>query len=242
MPAVRGPRGLDAARDLGAAARGRRARHARLARPRGAEQVPAAGRSRRRRQSPPTRSPRAAATRSSSRRRPPPGAHEVIVHAPEHVSSMSDLSAEQPALAMEGWRERARALGDSAYVHMMVNEGQAAGASLEHTHAQLYGLGFVPDRGRPRARALHRPQHPHAWAAACSATCSRRRCAGASVSSRSTTRRCCWRRMPSRMPYELQLVPRKHERELRRCRRRPARRCCTTVSTGCAECSARRRR
>src|SRR6266542_3339685 len=58
---------------------------------------------------------------------------------------MSDLSADQMSLAIDGWKARASALGaDSSYVHIMVNEGQAAGASLEHTHAQAYGLGFVP--------------------------------------------------------------------------------------------------
>ena len=29
-------------------------------------------------------------------------------------------------------------------MHVMVNEGGAAGASLEHSHAQLYALDFVP--------------------------------------------------------------------------------------------------
>ena len=37
-----------------------------------------------------------------------------------------------------------RAHADAAYVHVIVNEGQEAGASLPHTHAQLYALPFVP--------------------------------------------------------------------------------------------------
>src|SRR5581483_11366061 len=46
--------------------------------------------------------------------------------------------------AMEVWRERMRAHDDAAYVHLIVNERREAGASLPHTHAQLYALGFVP--------------------------------------------------------------------------------------------------
>ena len=42
------------------------------------------------------------------------------------------------------WRERMRAHAGAAYVHVIVNEGKEAGASLPHTHAQLYGLPFVP--------------------------------------------------------------------------------------------------
>jgi UDPglucose--hexose-1-phosphate uridylyltransferase len=33
---------------------------------------------------------------------------------------------------------------DASYVHVIVNEGREAGASLPHTHAQLYALPFVP--------------------------------------------------------------------------------------------------
>jgi UDPglucose--hexose-1-phosphate uridylyltransferase len=76
--------------------------------------------------------------------RPAAGAHEVIVNAPQPVSSLADLDAEQVELALSVWRERARAHEDSAYVHLIVNEGAEAGASLPHTHAQLYAMSFVP--------------------------------------------------------------------------------------------------
>jgi UDPglucose--hexose-1-phosphate uridylyltransferase len=33
---------------------------------------------------------------------------------------------------------------DAAYVHVIVNERREAGASLPHTHAQIYALDFVP--------------------------------------------------------------------------------------------------
>jgi UDPglucose--hexose-1-phosphate uridylyltransferase len=86
------------------------------------------------------------------------GAHEVVVSAPEHAISLSELSDEQLAVAVSGWRERIRAQAANAYVHLIVNEGPDAGASLEHSHAQLYALGFVPAevaRERERATAYH---------------------------------------------------------------------------------------
>jgi UDPglucose--hexose-1-phosphate uridylyltransferase len=76
--------------------------------------------------------------------RPATGAHEVIVNAPDAVASMADLSAAQVQTAMEAWRERMRAHVDAACVHVLVNEGRDGGASLPHTHAQLYALDFVP--------------------------------------------------------------------------------------------------
>ncbi|MEA2400880.1 MAG: UDPglucose--hexose-phosphate uridylyltransferase [Thermoleophilaceae bacterium] len=75
---------------------------------------------------------------------PAVGDHEVIVNAPDPVHSLAEVSPEQVEAAMSVWRERMRAHSDSAYVHVIVNEGKEAGASLPHTHAQLYALPFVP--------------------------------------------------------------------------------------------------
>lgn len=84
---------------------------------------------------------------------PASGAHEVIVNAPESVLSLADLPPERLAGAMEVWRERMRAHAESAYVQLIVNERSEAGASLEHTHSQLYALDFVPaDVARERER------------------------------------------------------------------------------------------
>jgi UDPglucose--hexose-1-phosphate uridylyltransferase len=86
--------------------------------------------------------------------RPATGAHEVIVNSPEHVTAMAELGEEQFAAAIATWRERMRAHGDASYVQLIVNEGGGAGASLEHSHAQLYALPFVPAAvARERERA-----------------------------------------------------------------------------------------
>jgi UDPglucose--hexose-1-phosphate uridylyltransferase len=90
---------------------------------------------------------------------PADGTHEVIVHGPEHATSMAELTDERFAGAVAAWRERMRAHADEAsYVHLIVNEGPDAGASLEHSHAQLYALSFVPAevaRERERTTAYH---------------------------------------------------------------------------------------
>jgi UDPglucose--hexose-1-phosphate uridylyltransferase len=85
---------------------------------------------------------------------PAAGAHEVVVNAPDPVTSLADLTAEQVALAVGVWRERLRAHADAPCRHLIVNERREAGASLPHTHAQLYALDFVPaDVARERDRA-----------------------------------------------------------------------------------------
>jgi UDPglucose--hexose-1-phosphate uridylyltransferase len=72
------------------------------------------------------------------------GSHEVVINSPVPVVSLAALSVEQVAVAVEVWRERMRAHPEAACLHLIVNERREAGASLPHTHAQLYALDFVP--------------------------------------------------------------------------------------------------
>jgi UDPglucose--hexose-1-phosphate uridylyltransferase len=83
------------------------------------------------------------------------GAHEVIVNGPQPVLSLAELPREQVCAAVGVWRERMRVHHeDSAYVQLIVNERREGGASLPHTHAQLYALPFVPaEIARERERA-----------------------------------------------------------------------------------------
>ena len=86
--------------------------------------------------------------------KPARGAHEVLINAPAHATAMDELDEGQFAAAVTTWRERMRAHADASYVQLIVNEGGGAGASLEHTHAQLYALDFVPAAvARERERA-----------------------------------------------------------------------------------------
>jgi UDPglucose--hexose-1-phosphate uridylyltransferase len=76
--------------------------------------------------------------------RPAIGAHEVVINSPKPVSSLVDLAPEEVETAMDAWRTRMASHSTAAYTHLIVNEGVQAGASLPHTHSQLYALPFVP--------------------------------------------------------------------------------------------------
>jgi UDPglucose--hexose-1-phosphate uridylyltransferase len=140
---------------------------------------------------------------------PAEGAHEVIVHAPEHTTSMASLSDERFAGAVAAWRERMRAHTASAsLVHLIVNEGPDAGASLAHSHAQLYALGFVPAeiaRERERAAAYHeRTMGGHLLAEV--ATEEVRRADRLVAIDDEALLVCPW---ASRSPFELRVIPRR---------------------------------
>jgi UDPglucose--hexose-1-phosphate uridylyltransferase len=75
------------------------------------------------------------------------GAHEVIIETPDHVPDFADLPEEQIARVLGVFRERLADLRNDKrlrYGLVFKNHGEAAGASLEHTHAQLIATPIVP--------------------------------------------------------------------------------------------------
>jgi UDPglucose--hexose-1-phosphate uridylyltransferase len=140
--------------------------------------------------------------------RPASGAHEVIVNSPRPVSSLADLSAEELETAMGVWRERMGAHRSAACVHLIVNEGEQAGASLPHTHAQLYALEFVPAliaRERERFTAYSNRTHGRNLLEDLVQEEVRRRERLVAVDSEAVA--LC--PFAARVPFQLQLVPRR---------------------------------
>lgn len=77
------------------------------------------------------------------------GAHEVIVETPDHNQDIVDLPIRQVARVLYAYRDRITDLGrDPRFRYVMVfkNQGEAAGASLEHSHSQLIATPVVPKR------------------------------------------------------------------------------------------------
>jgi len=75
------------------------------------------------------------------------GVHEVIVETPEHDLSLSTISQEAFVNVLNTYCNRINDLKNDErlkYVLVFKNEGEAAGASLEHSHTQLIGLPIVP--------------------------------------------------------------------------------------------------
>ena len=78
---------------------------------------------------------------------PAAGAHEMIIHGSEHHTALTELDLGTLQKVMGTWRHRLarwrrEPLGS---VTIIVNEGPEAGASLEHSHSQLFATAFRPD-------------------------------------------------------------------------------------------------
>ena len=75
-----------------------------------------------------------------------PGAHDVIVMSPDHHKQLDALTHDEATAVLTALRDRAAHHLDAGFVHAqpLVNQGRAAGASIEHPHAQLVAIAFVP--------------------------------------------------------------------------------------------------
>ncbi len=77
------------------------------------------------------------------------GAHEVIIETPDHSKTLAQLSPRQVEDVLWAFHDRIVDLKRDRrfrYVLIFKNHGEAAGASLEHTHSQLIALPVVPKR------------------------------------------------------------------------------------------------
>jgi UDPglucose--hexose-1-phosphate uridylyltransferase len=75
------------------------------------------------------------------------GVHEVIIESPEHVTDIGRLSETQIALVLRAYGDRLRHWRQDQRWHYLLiykNQGERAGATLEHVHSQLVALPSVP--------------------------------------------------------------------------------------------------
>jgi UDPglucose--hexose-1-phosphate uridylyltransferase len=77
------------------------------------------------------------------------GAHEVIIETPDHNMTLATLPSARVEDVLWAFRDRILDLKKDRrfkYILIFKNHGDAAGASLEHTHSQLIALPVVPKR------------------------------------------------------------------------------------------------
>jgi UDPglucose--hexose-1-phosphate uridylyltransferase len=77
------------------------------------------------------------------------GAHEVVIESPIHDATLAELDEKKIEDMLWAFRDRMVDLKRDRrlrYVVVFKNHGEAAGATLEHTHSQLIAMPVVPKR------------------------------------------------------------------------------------------------
>lgn len=75
------------------------------------------------------------------------GAHEVIIESPEHLTDVGALDAARWTDVVRAYRARLGALGSDPrwrYLLLYKNQGERAGATLEHVHSQVIAMAALP--------------------------------------------------------------------------------------------------
>lgn len=75
------------------------------------------------------------------------GAHEVIIETPYHQKTITDLNDTEFGNILYAYRDRILDLKrDSRFKYILIfkNQGEAAGATVDHTHSQLIATPVVP--------------------------------------------------------------------------------------------------
>jgi len=89
---------------------------------------------------------------------PPVEGAEVIVESRYHNLQFESLGPDRNEI-VRMYVERYRAHADAAYVSIFKNNGERAGASIDHVHSQLVPLPFVPPRIAREGEAFGRASH-----------------------------------------------------------------------------------
>jgi UDPglucose--hexose-1-phosphate uridylyltransferase len=75
------------------------------------------------------------------------GIHEVVIHTPDHITNISGLERSRLSVILDVYVKRIRQIKKNTKIEsviIMLNQGKEAGASLEHSHSQIFGLPLIP--------------------------------------------------------------------------------------------------
>lgn len=139
------------------------------------------------------------------------GAHEVIIEVPQHIDEVLSLEKEIVEEVILVYRKRMIDLMRDPrfqYVLIFKNKGEAAGASLNHSHSQLIATPVVPKRVEEELEGSKKYFH------------SKGRCAFCDIIKQelSSGKRVLWEDesfvslcpFASRFPYEMSILPKRH--------------------------------
>jgi UDPglucose--hexose-1-phosphate uridylyltransferase len=98
------------------------------------------------------------------------GAQEVIVDTPDHEQTFEEMPLEHTVQLLELYQDRVSALSalpNIQYVLTFKNHGGRAGASIHHSHSQVFATGFLPSQLFDKSRKTHEYMIQHGRCAYC---------------------------------------------------------------------------
>lgn len=137
------------------------------------------------------------------------GAHEVIIESPDHVTDMALLSKTQFETVLRAYRYRIMQLRSDRrfrYILIYKNQGDTAGATLEHIHSQLIAMPMIPKLVQEEINAAQNYHEANRRCVFCDAI--GEKAGGRVVSENERYIVIC--PFAPRFPYETWILPKKH--------------------------------
>ena len=139
------------------------------------------------------------------------GVHEVIIEVPRHIVNIGVLDEDQFVNILCAYQARLKTLRkDPRWRCLLIykNQGEAAGATLEHVHSQVIALPFVPKEVSDEITGAYR--HYRSTGACFYCAMSRAESAGGTRLVSSTERFVALCPFAPRFPYETWILPKHH--------------------------------
>ena len=79
------------------------------------------------------------------------GIHEVVINTNRHIKFISQLEAAEIQLILDVFIERISKIKKNIrikYISVFLNQGERAGATIEHSHSQIIALPVMPDSAK----------------------------------------------------------------------------------------------
>ena len=147
--------------------------------------------------------------------RPGIGSHEVVVYSPDHADSLASLEEPRLLELLRVLRERAEVFSrrpGHRYVSPFCNHGPEAGATLAHPHMQIIGTPELPSLLVDKAVRFARYRGRTGRCILCDLTAAEIQAAARMV--QRNDRWVCLAPWASRFPWEMLLVPVRHQADL----------------------------
>ena len=146
------------------------------------------------------------------------GGHEVIIEAPSHVQSITQLHTDHAALIFQAYQQRLRywrSVHAMRYAVVFKNNGADAGASLVHAHSQLICTDFLPSDVLKTQNRSQEYFQSHRRCYACDVIEQELTAGDRIVAQTESFVALC--PFASRLPYSVSILPKKHQSAFEEC-------------------------
>ena len=94
------------------------------------------------------------------------GQQEVVIETPDHTKELEDLSVKQIVNLLDAYANRTKEISKNKkieYILIFKNDGGVAGASLQHSHSQIFATKFLPPHlfDKSQRQQAYKLEHGH---------------------------------------------------------------------------------